>query len=343
MVAVRPGDAEAVLKRANSDVIVYLFYGPDAGLVSERAKATAERAVDDPADPFQLVRLEGDAVASDPARLADEAGTLGLFGSHRVIWIKPTTRNIARAVETALVETAISARIVVEAGELSKSAPLRTVCERSPHALAVPCYADTTRDIGAVIDEVLRPAGLSIDPEARTALAASLGANRLGTRGELQKLALYAHGQQTISLADVDAVVSDGSTLAIDAVTDAAFTADIAALNFGLQRLLADGVPPAVTLSSALRHAVALLHHRIDIESGRSAAGVAESWRGLHFRRRAAIEKQLSGWTSVALRTVIGFLQESLLATRQMSELAPDLTSSTLIGIAREARRLMSR
>ena len=45
-----------------------LVFGPDAGLVSERVDALVRASVDDPDDPFSLVRLDGDALASDPAR-----------------------------------------------------------------------------------------------------------------------------------------------------------------------------------------------------------------------------------------------------------------------------------
>ena len=39
--------------------------------------------VDDVADPFALVRLDGDTLTSDPARLVDEATTMPLFGGRR--------------------------------------------------------------------------------------------------------------------------------------------------------------------------------------------------------------------------------------------------------------------
>ena len=39
---------------------IILLYGPDAGLVRERADALLASAVDDPNDPFSLVRLDGD-------------------------------------------------------------------------------------------------------------------------------------------------------------------------------------------------------------------------------------------------------------------------------------------
>jgi len=38
----------------------------------ERADALVASAVDDPADPFSLVRLDGDELAAEPSRLVEE-------------------------------------------------------------------------------------------------------------------------------------------------------------------------------------------------------------------------------------------------------------------------------
>jgi DNA polymerase-3 subunit delta len=339
MVAVKSGEVEGALKRANPSTPVLLLYGPDAGLVSERAHAAAERAVDDPADPFQLIRIDGEVIASDPARLADEAGTIGLFGARRAIWVKPTSRNIAPALEAVLAGPLTDTTIVVEAGDLARSSPLRTLCEKSPKALALPCYPDNDRDLGAVVDETLRAAGLTIARDARALLLASLGGDRLATRGELTKLTLYAHGRGEVTLDDIDAAVSDVSSLALDGVADGAFAGDGGAVDEGIQRLAAEGTSPSALLGAALRHAFALLSARLDVEAGRGITEVAGSWRGLHFRRKDAVMRQLGAWRSPALTRVVDTLQAAILTSRMAPDLGAALAARTLLDIALEARR----
>jgi DNA polymerase-3 subunit delta len=143
MVAVKAGDVAGVLRKPDPRALVFLVYGPDTGLVNERARLIVERSVEDPADPFQLIRLDGDVIAADPARLVDEAGTIGLFGARRAIWVKATSKNIAPAVDAVLGAPVQDTVVVIEGGDLAKSAPLRTLCEKSPRALALPCYADS--------------------------------------------------------------------------------------------------------------------------------------------------------------------------------------------------------
>ncbi|MBF9233085.1 DNA polymerase III subunit delta [Microvirga alba] len=339
MVAVKAGDVDGALRRPDPRIGVYLFYGPDIGLINERARAVAERSVDDPNDPFQLIRIDGDDLASDPARLADEAGTMGLFGGKRALWIRATSRNIAPAVDAVLKGELQDTVIVIEGGDLAKTSPLRTLCERSQRALALPCYGDTGRDLGAVVDETLQKGGFSLSREVRTALLASLGGDRLATRGELAKLMLYAHGQREITLADVDAIMSDVSSLAMDAVVDAAFAGEGAGLETGSRRLAAEGVHASQVLGAALRHALMLLSTRLIVEEGRPITTAMETLRGLHFRRKPLVERHLQRWTSESLKQAIAQIQASLLDTRRLSQLDDTIAAKTLLDLARAARR----
>jgi DNA polymerase III subunit delta len=334
MVAVKAGDVDRTLRRPDPSRPVLLLYGPDTGLVAERARLAAERAVDDPADPFQLIRIEGDVLAADPGRLVDEASTIGMFGARRVIWVRPTTRNIAPAVDAVLQGLLQDTTVVIEASDLGKSAPLRTLCERSPKALALPCYADTDRDLGGVVDEALQAAGLSIGRDARTALISSLGGDRLATRAELTKLLLYAHGQREVTLDDIDAVISDVSSLALDGVIDSAFAGELVGLDNALQRLLAEGTSASTLLGAALRHAFTLFSARLEVAGGKSIAETVAAWRGLHFRRKTVVEKQLGLWTLKALTHVIETLQAAVLDSRRAPDLGAALAGHALLDIA---------
>src|SRR5579872_4153431 len=100
MVALKTAEVDAFVARGDPSRAIILVFGPDAGLVSERAGALVRSAVDNLDDPFSLVRLEGDELAADPAKLVDEAATIPLFGGRRAIWIRAGGRDFSDAVET---------------------------------------------------------------------------------------------------------------------------------------------------------------------------------------------------------------------------------------------------
>src|SRR5262247_4197523 len=223
MVALKGGEIDAFVARPDAARPAVLVFGPDLGLVRERAEAIIRASVDDPRDPFALVRLDGDDVAGDPARLVDEAQTVPLFGGRRAIHLRAGAKNILPAVEALLALTLRDCRVVIEAGDLKRSAPLRVVIERHKAAVALPCYADSERDLARLIDDEMRAAGLTITADARAALIPLLGSDRRASLGEIRKLALYAHGRDSVGLDDIFAVVADASSLGLDSIVDAAF------------------------------------------------------------------------------------------------------------------------
>ena len=194
MVAVKSGNADAFLAKPDRLPDVVLIFGEDSGLVSERVRTLIGASVDNPDDPFSLVRLDGDEIAADPARLLDETQTIPLFGGRRAVWVRAGGRNFAPAVEAVLALPKSECRVVIEAGDLRRTAPLRAVCERAKNAAAVPCYADNEAALERLIDGEMRAAGLSLKPEARALLVTLLGGDRAGSRSEIRKLVLYAHG-----------------------------------------------------------------------------------------------------------------------------------------------------
>src|SRR5215831_7686865 len=102
MVALKGGEIDAFVARPDAARPAVLVFGPDLGLVRERVDAIIRASVDDPRDPFALVRLDGDELAADPVRLVDEAQTVPLFGGRRAIHLRVGSKNLTAAIESLI-------------------------------------------------------------------------------------------------------------------------------------------------------------------------------------------------------------------------------------------------
>jgi DNA polymerase-3 subunit delta len=230
--------------------------------------------------------------------------------------------------------------VVIEAGELRKTSPLRAICEKAKNAVAIACYADDERDIAKVVDDELRKAGLAIAPDARAALMPFLGGDRRATRGELQKLALYAHGHDRITVEDVMAVVADASAVALDNVIDAAFAGKPAEVESHFAKARGEGTAPGSIISAALRHLSNLHRMRLTVEDGQSVTGAVEGARPpIHFRRKSSIDTALRAWTAAKLTDAMQTLAEAQLQTRLQANLSDAIAQRALMALATAARK----
>lgn len=327
--------AEAFAARPDPALPVVLVFGPDAGLVSERVEAIVRASVDDLRDSFAVTRIAGDELAADPAKLVDEAQAIPMFGGRRAIWVRAGARSFIPALEALLAVAIRDCRVVIEAGELRRNAPLRTLCERARNAAAIACYTDNASDLGRLIDEEMRAAGLTLAPEARAALMPLLGGDRRASRNELKKLALYAHGQERVTLQDVLAVVGDASAEALDGLVDATFAGKPREVDAHFTKALAAGVNPGTIIFAALRQVASLHKARLNIEAGSNPAREAESMR-MNFTRKAVVEAALKNWTATGLARALRSLGSAQLETRRQAALAVALTHRTLMSLARQ-------
>ncbi|MGH6672378.1 MAG: DNA polymerase III subunit delta, partial [Xanthobacteraceae bacterium] len=294
--------------------------------------------VDDPNDPFALARLDSEELAAEPSRLVEEAQTIPLFGGRRAVWVKAGSRNIAPAVEALLALKVCECRVVIEAGDLRRNAPLRTLVERAKNGAALPCYADTERDRARLIDQEMRDAGVALSPDARALLIPLLGGDRAASRNEIRKLALYARGQERVGVDDVAAIVSDASSLAIDDIVDAAFCGKSAELEAQLAKARTAGTSSGSIMFAAQRQVAQLHKWRSAIEAG-TGFSLDAVQPPLHFRRKGQIEAALQVWNAVRLAAAMAELADAVLESRRNSALANTIAERALLAISAKARR----
>ncbi|MGA3301906.1 MAG: DNA polymerase III subunit delta [Methylovirgula sp.] len=333
MVAIKNSDAARFLKNPPREIFLFLVCGTDAGLISERAQAIVARAIDDPKDPFQFLRLNGDDLAADPLRLADEANTIPLFGSRRAIFIDAGGKNFNAAIEPLINAPPSDCTIVIEAGNIKRDAPLRRLLEKDPRAAVIECYPDSPRDLAQLIDSELGAEDLTIEPDARSLLVSLLGQDRLASRGEIGKLVLYARGEGQVTVEHIEAIVADASALALDKAIDGAFEGDFTAIEETAERVFSEGGDYNALLGAALRHATLLHRMRLDAETGQGAGAQG----GFGFRR-ATLDKHMRQWTSVKLARAIAILSQAIGKARREPALSEMITVRALWSVALAAK-----
>jgi len=339
----KTNEVEAWLRRPDPDVRLVLIYGPDRGMVTERARAFIKSSGLDPEDPFSSVRLEATELESDPGRLLDEASTVPMFAGRRLVWVRNagTHKSLAESAKALAAAPPVDAIVVIEAGDLKKGTGLRAAMEASPHAMALPCYSDDGRSVDAVIDEVLARAGLSIGLEARQILRVNLGGDRLATRSELEKLCTYCLGTGEITLDDVVIMTGDVAATAVDDAIDAILDGNVARFDRAYSRLVSSGTNPFVILSAASRqfHTLLTLRSEMDSAGKSSATAVAAARPPVFFSRRRLVETALQRLGQATLLRGLERIQSAILQTRRRPDLAEAAARQALLAVAIEAGR----
>ena len=325
----------AFLRRPDPEIRAVLFYGPDAGLVRERADAVAGTVCPDLRDPFRVAELTAAALAADPARLADEAAQIRLMGGSRVVRVREAGDALAPLCGRFLANMPGDALVVVEAGDLPGRSALRRAFDDAPDAVAIGCYPDSARDLAAMIRETCAAHDIVISRDAVDFLIAHLGGDRLLTRAELEKLTLYAGDGGRVEFDDARAVIADSAALSLDDALLAAAEGNASALDRALARAFQEGESPVAVIRALLRHL-----QRLHLLASRIAAGasIEEAMRAarppIFFKQQDSYRRQLRRWSEGRLREALDLVAEAEFRMKQTGPRPDTICREALFSIA---------
>ncbi len=343
MTLLKANDIDHYLKRPDFSNIVHLVYGPDRGLAAERSTILARASGVGLDDAFAAIKLDADALSTDPDRLMNEAYTVSMFGGARLIWLRGVTNNVSlvKQLEQLLDKPPENTYCIFEAGDLKKGTKIRDIVERAKNACAIPCYVDGARNIATILDDELSKTGQTISLEARQLLLSLLGADRGASRSEIEKLCLYTTGKTKIEVSDIADILGDASAVSIDAITDAVITGNLQAYDNAITRFYSSGANNFLLFSAMIRQFQALEKMRNEMDVGGKSANLAISSARppIFFSRKAAVEAALNKWPARAIRAAHDRLQNALLESRKLNSLDADIAHMALLALTVQASR----
>jgi DNA polymerase-3 subunit delta len=339
MTAPRPADIERFVDRPPPSIMAVLVFGPDRGLVTERANRLAKSVVPDLSDPFRVADLDDGVLDTDPARLADEAQALSMTGGRRVVRVRGATNNHTRIFEAVLEQPVGDALIVAEGGDLNKSSSLRKLFAEAGNAAAIACYPDTARDLAEVVRNALKAENISIGADALDDAVSRLGSDRGVTRRELDKLILYARGQKKIEREDIRAIMGDEAEARTEEICDAAGEGDFRKLDVALERSWVAETSPVAVVRAAMGHFQRLAQAVAEKNRGDSLDNAMRKLRPpVHFSRVSSFKAQASRWTEPKLLAALDMLLETEALCKTTGVPAQAACGRALLNVAAMAR-----
>ena len=228
---------------------VVLLHGEDHGMIRDRAAALVRAVAGSLDDPFLVAELGRDEVG----RLADEAASLPLTGGRRVVRLREAT-DAAVAPVTIVLKGPRRHWWCWRRRDWRPARACARWWKARPTRSAIACYPEEGRALTDTIRAVLAEVGVGIDADALAWVSAQLGADRVSTRQEMEKLALYVGPGGRVDLDAAMACVGDLAGLSLDDALFAATEGDVARADRALELAMAEGAAPVGVLRAGLMH-----------------------------------------------------------------------------------------
>ncbi len=329
-------DIEPFVRAPNPAARVVLVYGPDDGLMRERAKLIGQSVVADMTDPFNVAILNTDTLDSDPARLMDEAYAISMMGGGRVVRVENAADSLTPLIKSYLEKPNDEALIILEAGELGTKSSLRALCEKAKNAAAVPCYVEDEKDLGRLIRETMQAAERRIDNDAVIWLAANISGNRMKVRSELDKIITYKGAEPgPVTLIDVMDICGAAGAQSLDDLIYATAGNNPQGALKALQTLVDEGMADIAMLRALQNHFRKLHLTKARMEEGENLEGIVKSLSPpIFFKQEPAFKSQANRWSMPALERILYRLADLEAQTKQTGAPVETLCAQAILSIS---------
>lgn len=333
-------DIEPFIKSPSPEARVILVYGPDHGLMKERAAIMGKSVVEDLNDPFNVAVLSDEVLAEDPARLSDEANAMSMMGGQRLVRIERAGDKLTTLIKDYLENPNDGALVILEAGELGPRSSLRQACEKAKNAAAVPCYVEDERDLNRTIQAILSEAGKQADQDAIIWLATNISGDRRKVRMELEKLITYK-GEEPGSISLLDAQEACGASGA-RSLDDLVFHVGSGQKEDALktyQTLLEEGVPVIAILRALQNHFRRLHQTQSHIQDGENTEiAMKKLSPPVFFKQSRAFQSQLTRWPAPKLSKALDRLSQVEAQSKTTGSTPETLCGQAVLGLAMAGR-----
>lgn len=309
---ISPAKAEQFLGKPDGAVSAVLIYGPDGGLVRERAKALVKTITGSTDDPFLVSELDSARLKDDPTCLMDEATAMSMTGGRRAIWLRESSEALVPQFESLFAVESLESLVVIEASNLGPRSKLRKMFETSKKAAAIACYLDDERALGEVISGVFREKGMTVNRDALAWLKSHLGNDRSVTRAELEKICLFKGDSGEVSMEDAQLCVGDSTEATLDDLAFAVGRGDLAETGRLFDRAIYEGANAVGILRVLIRHFTRLHLAGGIVAEGKSADQAMKSLKPpVFFKQTGAFEAQMRVWPVSRGETALAMLSEA--------------------------------
>lgn len=329
---------DGFLKSPDKTMRAILVYGPDQGLVKERAKMIGLTIVTDLNDPFNAAHLTGEIIEADPARFFDEVNALSLMGGRRLVRISDVGNKFAVQLKEWLkTNPTDGVLVVIEGGVLGPRDALRKCSEDAPNAAALPCYIPDEKDMAIFIREQIGLQSKTIDNDAVIWLSRALKGDRAIAKMEIEKIGLYVgQFQKTIRLSDAQASCGETGDDGLDDLIEATFNRNPLKSVTTFRRLIDEGTEIIVILRTLQSHIRRLHQVKIDMEENNQPIELAmkKLQPSVFFKQEQNFKSQINKFSGSYLRKLLNRLSEIEAETKKTGTPSETLISDAILKLS---------
>lgn len=282
---------------ADTKIAGCLLYGPEKSLIEYRSKIIARKIVSNLSDPFLVANLSKEQIATNQSLVIDEFYSISMMGGRKLIIVNNPDVQLTNTLKSlvAYLDSGKTSEnfLLIAAGDLAKTSPLRKIAEQTSHLATISCYEDGEAVIKSFIEQKLREREIIFDHKLVVFLQQKLGMNRNIIINEIDKIDIFSGKDRKIEAEVIDQLICDNHE-----ATGQDFVMNFASGNYSKALNLAEknfinGTEPITLIRFLNNYLQKIYQAQIDINIKKLSHEVAVKNQWLFFKMEIEFKKHL--------------------------------------------------
>lgn len=245
-----------------------LLYGPDAGLIYERAKIIEKFFQTKAQSQIDILKFSYSEFIAQKRSLGEITNNLSFFANMQIIIFSDMPQTIDKNFELDL-KNNNSNIVICLSSELSPSSMLRKSFENNKESMiAIPCYIDNNLNIRKIAVSKLKQQNITFSDDVLDFIISTIKGDRKNILMELDKLVLYIGANNSLSLELAQKSLSASIAGELDDFVSAVLDKKILVANSTLDFLLEKNIQPISIFRALLRHMHRLANAIYQVQAG---------------------------------------------------------------------------
>ena len=177
---------------------VFLFYGANSGLKNEIIQKNFLKKTN-----LKQIIYEGNELLSNQQNFLDELTNKSFFDKGKIYKIERSSDKLLSLVEKICEINLEGSIIIMNSEVLEKKSKLRLFFEKDKKCICVPFYPDEKKILFSLASNFFKERKISISSESINLLVDRAREDRENLKSEIEKIAIYCLGKESIGFDDV--------------------------------------------------------------------------------------------------------------------------------------------
>ena len=220
---------------------IFLFYGPNFGLVNFLYKKSVDLLSINLNDPFNVSKIDGNEFKDNPFLLNDNISTFSMSDDKRAVLLDLTYIIINKTIEALIVNTLKEKGndyiLLIKANNLGSKNELVRFIEKLDNGILVPCYDEDTNTVKTHISKLFNKYRFTFSPDFISTLILKFNSDTSINLMEIKKLESFLIDNKNVTEETILSLIADNNDINLNKIIQLCSSGKVQEALFSLDKI----------------------------------------------------------------------------------------------------------